>query len=145
MAYFIKRKVLLLEEVMEDWVPLPLKLSSPFRGISSSNIYIYIELITDEFHHRISSYIEMEQQEKKRSLPLCTLLHHINKKRLPKQHIRLVFLYFLFFINVFRYKICSRNKSLIPSIACFWEPAQDHSFSYSPFIYVFLHPLFMLS
>lgn len=63
-------------------------------------------------------------RRKKRSLPLCTLLHHINKKRLPKQHIRLVFfvfflLSFFFFINVFRYKICSRNKSLIPSIACF--------------------------
>lgn len=65
-----------------------------------------------------SSYIDVEQQRS-----VGTLLHHINKKRLPKQHIQQFttdfFLCFFFFINVFRYKFCSRNESFIPYIACF--------------------------
>jgi len=101
-AYFIKEKSFAwpVEEVKEEPAlgnPIAshstaFKVPSEASQESSPDRW-FIELMTDDCPLRstiiycmfsiISSYIDVEQQRS-----VGTLLHHINKKRLPKQHIR---------------------------------------------------------
>lgn len=68
-----------------------------------------------------------------------TLLHHINKKHPPKQHIRQLTWFFFSYMSCFiKYNICNRNESLIPSIACF-ESLHRLLFSYSLCLHISLH------